>query len=70
MIGTFVGVAPPSFIFIRAGTTLYSLTTTGDALSLTSILITALLAILSLSPVVYKKWSDYRESLVDPVHND
>ncbi|KAI6660848.1 hypothetical protein LOD99_13572 [Oopsacas minuta] len=70
IIGTFCGVAPPSFIFIRAGTTLYTLTTTGDALSLNSILITALLAVLSLSPVAYKKWTDYRELPVDPMHTD
>lgn len=69
IIGTFIGVAPPSFIFIRAGTTLYTLTTTGDAFSLTSILITAFLAILSLSPVAYTKWSERRDKGVI-VHTD
>uniref|UniRef100_G3PSU8 Transmembrane protein 41B n=2 Tax=Gasterosteus aculeatus aculeatus TaxID=481459 RepID=G3PSU8_GASAC len=30
-IGTFLGVAPPSFVAINAGTTLYKLTTAGEA---------------------------------------
>ena len=70
IIGTFIGVAPPSFIFIRAGTTLYTLTTTGDAFSMNSVLVTASLAVLSLSPVAYKKWRDWRGRSVDPMHQD
>ncbi|KAL3843200.1 hypothetical protein ACJMK2_021145 [Sinanodonta woodiana] len=54
-IGTFVGVAPPSFVAIHAGTTLHQLTSSGDAISSTSIIILAVLAILSLLPVLFKK---------------
>ena len=50
------GVAPPSFLFIRAGTTLYELTTTTGHISILSILILTLLAILSLLPVALRKW--------------
>uniref|UniRef100_A0A8C2FM98 Transmembrane protein 41B n=1 Tax=Cyprinus carpio TaxID=7962 RepID=A0A8C2FM98_CYPCA len=32
-LGTFLGVAPPSFVAINAGTTLYKLTTAGEAVS-------------------------------------
>ena len=53
--GTFLGVAPPSFFFIRAGTTLYELTTSTGHISLGSILILAALAVLSLTPVLYKR---------------
>ncbi|XP_002130177.2 transmembrane protein 41B isoform X1 [Ciona intestinalis] len=51
---TFIGVAPLSFIAIQAGTTLYQLTTAGDAFSWTGILVMAVLAVLSLLPVVFK----------------
>ncbi|XP_041366158.1 transmembrane protein 41B-like [Gigantopelta aegis] len=54
-IGTFIGVAPPSFVAIQAGTTLYQLTSSGDAVSWTSMLILGILAILSLLPVIFKK---------------
>ncbi|KAK3611627.1 hypothetical protein CHS0354_018323 [Potamilus streckersoni] len=54
-IGTFVGVAPPSFVAIQAGTTLHQLTSSGDAVSSTSIIILAILAVLSLLPVLFKK---------------
>ena len=35
--GTFVGVAPPSFVAIQAGTTLQQLTSTTDAITTSSI---------------------------------
>ncbi|XP_046581670.1 transmembrane protein 41B-like [Haliotis rubra] len=53
--GTFIGVAPPSFVAVQAGTTLYKLTSSGDAVSWTSVIVLAALAILSLLPVVFKK---------------
>jgi uncharacterized membrane protein YdjX (TVP38/TMEM64 family) len=53
--GTFLGVAPPSFFFIRAGTTLYELTTSTGHVSVTSVLVLAGLAVLSLTPVLLKK---------------
>ena len=54
-VGTFVGVAPPSFGFISAGVELYELTTTGDAFSLKSILIVIGSAIVSLLPVFFRR---------------
>ncbi|XP_071954818.1 transmembrane protein 41B-like [Antedon mediterranea] len=53
-IGTFLGVAPPSFVAIQAGTTLYQLTYYGEAVSWTSILVLAFFAILSILPVLLK----------------
>ncbi|ELT87421.1 hypothetical protein CAPTEDRAFT_219795 [Capitella teleta] len=54
--GTLFGVAPPSFVAIQAGTTLHTLTSSGDALSLTSILVLAVLAVLSMLPVLFKSF--------------
>eukprot|EP00057_Strongylocentrotus_purpuratus_P026858 XP_011681332.1 PREDICTED: transmembrane protein 41B [Strongylocentrotus purpuratus] len=54
-IGTFLGVAPPSFVAIQAGTTLYQLTHAGDALSWTSVIVLAVLAVLSILPAVFKQ---------------
>nr|CAB3267099.1 transmembrane protein 41B [Phallusia mammillata] len=51
---TFIGVAPLSFIAIQAGTTLYQLTTAGDAISWTGVGVMAVLAVLSLLPVLLK----------------
>ncbi|XP_025960212.1 transmembrane protein 41B isoform X2 [Dromaius novaehollandiae] len=54
-IGTFVGVAPPSFVAIKAGTTLYQLTTAGEAVSWNSVFVLMILAILSILPAVFQK---------------
>ncbi|XP_053385015.1 transmembrane protein 41B-like isoform X2 [Mercenaria mercenaria] len=54
-IGTFLGVAPPSFVAIQAGTTLHQLTSSGDAVSYRSMFILAIFALVSLLPVVFKK---------------
>ncbi|XP_020894734.1 transmembrane protein 41B [Exaiptasia diaphana] len=54
-LGTFIGVAPPSFGFISAGVELYVLTTTGDIMSLKSIMIVVISAILSLLPVIFRR---------------
>eukprot|EP00794_Sanderia_malayensis_P018276 gene18276-20099_t len=54
-LGTFIGVAPPSFGFISAGVELYELTTTGDAFSFKSISLVIVAAIISLLPVVFRK---------------
>ncbi|KAK3102304.1 hypothetical protein FSP39_010356 [Pinctada imbricata] len=54
-LGTFLGVAPPSFVAIQAGTTLHQLTSSGDAVSWTSMFVLGLFAILSLLPVILKK---------------
>lgn len=53
--GTFLGVAPPSFVAIQAGTTLNQLTSSSDTVSLNSILILAVFAIVSMLPVVFKQ---------------
>ncbi|VDI14613.1 Hypothetical predicted protein [Mytilus galloprovincialis] len=54
-VGTFLGVIPPTFIAIQAGTTLHQLTSSSDMLSWTSIGMLALFAVISLLPVVFKK---------------
>uniref|UniRef100_V9L1A4 Transmembrane protein 41B n=1 Tax=Callorhinchus milii TaxID=7868 RepID=V9L1A4_CALMI len=51
-IGTFLGVAPPSFVAIKAGTTLYQLSAAGEAVSWNSVLVLMILAVLSLLPVL------------------
>ncbi|CAL1684714.1 unnamed protein product [Lasius platythorax] len=54
-VGTFFGVAPPSFVAIQAGQTLHNLTSSSDAWSWNSIIILCVFALLSLLPVVYKQ---------------
>uniref|UniRef100_A0A286XNA9 Transmembrane protein 41B n=1 Tax=Cavia porcellus TaxID=10141 RepID=A0A286XNA9_CAVPO len=54
-IGTFLGVAPPSFVAIKAGTTLYQLTTAGEAVSWNSVFILMVLAVLSILPAIFQK---------------
>ncbi|XP_004711602.1 transmembrane protein 41B [Echinops telfairi] len=54
-IGTFLGVAPPSFVAIKAGTTLYQLTTAGEAVSWNSVFILMVLAVLSILPAIFRK---------------
>ncbi|VDK70691.1 unnamed protein product [Onchocerca ochengi] len=53
--GTFLGVAPPSCIYIQAGATLQRLTHMGAAWSWSAILIVAFTALLSLIPIFYKR---------------
>lgn len=54
-VGTFFGVAPPSFVAIQAGQTLHKLTSSSDAWSWNSIIILCVFALLSLVPVLYKQ---------------
>ncbi|NP_001125395.1 transmembrane protein 41B [Pongo abelii] len=54
-IGTFLGVAPPSFVAIKAGTTLHQPTTAGEAVSWNSIFILMILAVLSILPAIFQK---------------
>lgn len=49
------GVAPPSFVAIKAGTTLYQLTTAGEAVSWNSLFVLMILAILSILPALFQK---------------
>ncbi|XP_061706385.1 transmembrane protein 41 homolog isoform X1 [Cydia pomonella] len=53
-VGTFIGVAPPSFVAIQAGQTLHTLTSTSDAWSWTSITVLSVFALVSLIPVLLK----------------
>lgn len=54
-VGTFLGVAPPSFVAIQAGQTLHNLTSSSDAWSWNSIIMLCVFALLSLVPVLYKQ---------------
>lgn len=54
-VGTFFGVAPPSFLAIQAGKTLNTMTSSSDAFSLQSMLLLGVFALLSLTPVIFKK---------------
>uniref|UniRef100_A0A7N4PP63 Transmembrane protein 41B n=1 Tax=Sarcophilus harrisii TaxID=9305 RepID=A0A7N4PP63_SARHA len=54
-IGTFLGVAPPSFVAIKAGTTLYQLTTAGEAVSWNSVFVLMILAVVSILPAIFQK---------------
>ncbi|XP_015182962.1 PREDICTED: transmembrane protein 41B [Polistes dominula] len=54
-VGTFFGVAPPSFVAIQAGQTLHKLTSSSDAWSWNSMIILCIFALLSLVPVLYKQ---------------
>ncbi|XP_054152961.1 transmembrane protein 41B-like [Oppia nitens] len=53
-IGTFLGVAPPSFIAIQAGTTLNTLTSNSGILSMHSVVAIFAMAAFSLIPVFLK----------------
>lgn len=53
-LGTFLGVAPPSFVAIQAGTTLQKLTSTTDAITVQSVTLLIVFAILSILPVLFK----------------
>jgi len=53
-VGSFFGVAPPSFIFIQAGTTLQQLTSTMDPITVETVLLLIVFALLSILPVLLK----------------
>jgi hypothetical protein len=50
-----IGVAPPSFVAIQAGQTLYKLSASSDAWSWTSVILLGFFAVLSLVPVLLQK---------------
>lgn len=52
--GTFLGVAPPSFVAIKAGITIQQLTSSRETVTYTSLLVMAVLAVISLLPVIFK----------------
>jgi hypothetical protein len=49
------GVAPPSFVAIQAGQTLYKLSSSSDAWSWTSVILLGVFAVISLVPVLLQK---------------
>lgn len=53
-IGTWLGVGPPSFVFIQAGTMLNELTSTSEAWSLTNVALLAIFALVAVLPVALK----------------
>uniref|UniRef100_A0A1I7XDC2 Transmembrane protein 41B n=1 Tax=Heterorhabditis bacteriophora TaxID=37862 RepID=A0A1I7XDC2_HETBA len=53
--GTFIGVAPPSFLYIQAGSTLEQMTHTNIAWNWNSIALLTFFAILSVLPVFWKR---------------
>lgn len=54
-IGTFLGVAPPSFLAIHAGTTLHELASSSNVIiSYKSVFFLVLFAIISILPIVFK----------------
>ncbi|VDP56351.1 unnamed protein product [Heligmosomoides polygyrus] len=55
-LGTFLGVAPPSFLYIQAGSTLEQMVHTNVTWNLNSALLLTFFALLSLAPVLYNRF--------------
>ncbi|KAJ1358539.1 hypothetical protein KIN20_016982 [Parelaphostrongylus tenuis] len=55
-LGTFLGVAPPSFFYIQAGSTLEQMVHTNVTWNFKSLLLLTFFAILSLLPVFWKRY--------------
>ncbi|EFA02435.2 Transmembrane protein 41 homolog-like Protein [Tribolium castaneum] len=55
-LGTFFGVAPPSFIAIQGGQTLQNMTADDFKISATSLVTLAVCGIIPLLPIVFKGW--------------
>lgn len=53
--GTFLGVAPPSFIAIQAGQTLNTMSANDSAFSWTSMFMLAVFALVSLVPIFFRQ---------------
>lgn len=54
-VGTFIGVAPPSFLAIQAGKTLQTMSSSADAFSWQSAVLLVAFAGVTLMPVVFKR---------------
>lgn len=54
-VGTFLGVAPPSFVAIQAGQTLQTMSASDSTFSWTSVVMLAVFAVISLIPVFLKQ---------------
>ncbi|VDM56852.1 unnamed protein product [Angiostrongylus costaricensis] len=59
-VGTFLGVAPPSFLYIQAGSTLEQMVHTNVAWDFHSLFLLTFFAVLSLIPVFWKKYKAKR----------
>ncbi|UXI19096.1 serine/threonine-protein phosphatase [Sarcoptes scabiei] len=57
-IGTFIGVAPPSFVAVQAGTALYSLTSSSNIVTMKNLFVLIAFSLLSFVPIVLKKYFD------------
>lgn len=55
-LGTFFGVAPPSFIAIQGGQTLQNMTADDFAISASSLVSLAVFGVIPLLPIVFKGW--------------
>ncbi len=55
-LGTFIGVAPPCLLYVEAGHMLQELSSTGDIVSMESLIKVILVGCLALVPVVFKEW--------------
>ncbi|KAG4079144.1 hypothetical protein HA402_001115 [Bradysia odoriphaga] len=55
-VGTFFGVAPPSFLAIQAGKTLNTLTSSREAFSWVSMVYLTVFACITMLPVIFKKY--------------
>lgn len=56
VLGTFIGVAPPSMLATQAGKTLHTLTSASDAISPLQFLLLILLGFVSIIPVIFKQY--------------
>lgn len=54
-LGTFLGVAPPSFVAIQAGQTLHTMSASDSAFSWTSVAMLGVFAVVSLIPIFMKQ---------------
>ena len=53
-LGTFIGVAPPCLLYVEAGGVLEELTSTGEIVSMGSVIKISLLGCLALLPAIFK----------------
>lgn len=53
-VGTFIGVAPPSFFAIQGGQTLHNMTSNDSAFSITSVMLLAACGLVSLLPILLR----------------
>lgn len=62
ILATFIGIIPGSFVYVNAGTQLSRVESTSDIFSPSLLISFALLGVLALVPVAWKKWRGARRS--------